>query len=87
MFLALIWNKPDRKERIPLKGRTIRLFGLRSHSIVVFVNKNNRGATIQIDSIIVSLAFVLLLCVFALPIGFVLAADSNGTEDFQSSET
>ena len=53
----------------------------------MFVNKNNRGATIQIDSIIVSLAFVLLLCVFALPIGFVLAADSNGTEDFQSSET
>ena len=86
MFLALIWNKPDRKERIPLKGR-IRLFGLRSHSIVVFVNENNRGATIQIDSIIDSFAFVLLLCVFALPIGFVLAADSNGTENFQSSET
>ena len=39
------------------------------------------------ESIIVSLVLVPLVCVFALLFGFALAADSNGIENFQSSET
>ena len=41
----------------------------------------------KLVSIIVSLVTVLLICVFALPVGFALAADSNGIENLQSSET